>query len=189
MTENNAAQTSIYTQALTEAKYLVNSGKLNPEPAKHLIHLRQQLRDKLRESCSLDRFDPRREEDCKTALEELQKAIKEIAPHGWDFHQVQMEIYKAVRGEDYMREFDNNWVEGETKPKSNRARILVEYKADSDMTYVFGENMDVEDKPIAGSRILLREYQGDNVKNVEAWFTENAPRLFGNEVTFETPKH
>ena len=101
MTENNTAQTTIYSQALTEAKYLVNSGKLNHEPAKHLIHLRQQLRDKLRESATLDRYDPRLEEDCKTALVELQKAIKEVASNGWNFEQVQMEVYKAVRGDDF----------------------------------------------------------------------------------------
>lgn len=112
MSENNTTQTSIYTQALTEAKYLVNSGKLNPEPAKHLIHLRQQLRDKLRESATLDRYDPRLEEDCKTTLVELQKAIKEVAPSDWDFHQEQKEIYKAIRGEDYQRTFDNKWSDG-----------------------------------------------------------------------------
>ena len=109
MTENNTTQISIYALALTEAKLLVNSGKLNPEPAKHLIHLRQQLRDKLRESATLDRYDPRLEEDCKTTLVELQKAIKEVAPSDWDFHQEQKEIYKAIRGEDYQRTFDSKW--------------------------------------------------------------------------------
>ena len=107
MTENNTTQTSIYSLALTEAKYLVNSGKLNPEPAKHLIHLRHQLRVKLRESCSLDRFDPRLEEDCKTALVELQKAIKEVTPDDWNLHTEQMELYKKIRGEDYQRTVDN----------------------------------------------------------------------------------
>ena len=113
MTENNTTRTSIYTQALTEAKFLVNSGKLNPEPAKHLINLRQVLRDKLRESATLDRYDPRLEESCKTALEELQKGIKEVAPHGWDFEQVQIEMYKAIRGEDYQRTVDSISLGGE----------------------------------------------------------------------------
>ena len=125
MTENNTAQTSIYSLALTEAKYLVNSGKLNSEPAKHLIHLRQQLRDRLRESRVSDRPSSLLEESCKTALKELQKAIKEVAPYGWNFEQVQMEVYKAARGDDYMREYhlsgtghplENNQADGEMKP-------------------------------------------------------------------------
>lgn len=186
MSENNTAQTSIYSQALTEAKYLVNSGKLNPEPAKHLIHLRQQLRDKLRESTSLDRFDPRLEEDCKTALEELQKAIKEVAPHGWSFEQVQMEVYKAARGDDYMRKFNNTWTEGK---KSNKALIQIEYNAETDMTYVHGVELSEENKVINETRKCLREYKGDQVQNLEKWFADNSPRLFGSEVRFETPKH
>ena len=103
MTENNTTQTSIYSLALTEAKYLVNSGKLNPEPAKHIIFLRSELKAKLRESNKAKHQDPDLEAACKTALEELQKAIKEVAPHGWDFDREQQELYKRLRGEDYQR--------------------------------------------------------------------------------------
>lgn len=124
MTENNTTQTSIYSQTLTEAKYLVNSGKVNPEPAKHLIHLRQQLKDRLRDSRLSDRPSSLLEDSCKKALKELQEAIKEVAPQGWDFEHVQLELYKKVRG-DHMRDYhlsgtghplENNQVDGEMKP-------------------------------------------------------------------------
>jgi hypothetical protein len=102
MQQTNDTTTTLYSLVLTEAKYLVNSGKINPEPAKHIIFLRSELKAKLRESNKAKHQDPDLEAACKTALEELQKAIKEVAPHGWDFDREQQELYKRLRGDKFM---------------------------------------------------------------------------------------
>lgn len=68
---------------------------------------------------------------------------------------------------------------------ASRANVLLEYKADSDMTYVYGENLTMEGK-VDGERRLIREYQGDHVKALEKWFKDNSMRLFGSVVEFKT---
>ena len=68
---------------------------------------------------------------------------------------------------------------------ASKTNVLLEYKADSNMTYVYGENLTAEGK-VKGERILIREYQGDQVKNLEKWFKDNSVRLFGSVVEFKT---
>lgn len=68
---------------------------------------------------------------------------------------------------------------------ASKTNVLLVYKADSDMTYVYGENLTVEGK-VEGGRRLIREYRGDQVKNLEKWFKDNSVRLFGSVVEFKT---
>lgn len=110
--QSNETETTIYSLALTEAKYLVNSGKLNPEHVNHLIHLRRTLRERLQELRASDQPYSLLEESCKEALEELQKGIKEVAPHGWNF---EMEVYKTTRASSLAEEDKNEWVRSNGK--------------------------------------------------------------------------
>ena len=86
---------------ITELKYLINSGKINPLGAIMLSVKRRRLKVKLRAVKLTNAADSVIVQDCQNELKAIHQKMQWIAPPDWDFHQVKVELYKRIRGDDF----------------------------------------------------------------------------------------
>ncbi len=103
-----------YEATITELKYLINSGKIDPIDAIILSHKRRRLKIKLKAVKLINVIDDVIVQNHRNELKAIHKKMQRIAPPDWDFHQVKVELYKRVRGEDFKA---NGLLEGSDKTK------------------------------------------------------------------------
>ena len=99
-----------------EAKFAINSGKINSERAVTLIDERRGLKLATRKAKEKNWEDADDNAAVGCIYFHLKRHLKELMPLGYDHTTESIELYKKARGEDYQRTVDNICKGGE-KPQ------------------------------------------------------------------------